>query len=99
MHIKHKNARVEKLGHDGREYTAIRDGIFEVPDEVGVHLTQRPDWEVYLGDDPYEVRGEPKAKDPVRVEPRDTTVDVKAHEPAPAEGHAEKSEGRRKAGA
>lgn len=32
------------VNHDGAEYTADDDGIFEVPEHVGNELTSFPDW-------------------------------------------------------
>lgn len=60
MHIQHSNPNTESLSHGGRQYKAIRDGIFEVPDDVAQELLVFSHWRRFEGDEPYEVRGEPE---------------------------------------
>lgn len=55
MHVQHSNAATATLGHGGREYTAIRPGVFDVPDEVGAELLGHPGWSQYFGEVPHEV--------------------------------------------
>ncbi len=59
MHIQHANSATATLGHDGREYAAVRPGVFNVPDEVGYELIQRADFERYYGEVPYAITGAP----------------------------------------
>lgn len=61
MHIQHRRPDVGTLGHDGRQYTALRDGIFNVPDDVGTELIQRADWTRYYGEAPYQIASAPPA--------------------------------------
>ncbi len=57
MHIRHANPATSTIGHDGVQYEAMRDGIFEVPDHVGEDLLQHAVWTRYRGEAPYSVGG------------------------------------------
>lgn len=55
MHVQHSNPHTSTVGHDGHQWETLRDGIFNVPDEVGLELLARPGWTLYRGEAPYEV--------------------------------------------
>lgn len=59
MHVQHSNTATGTLGHGGREYTAVRPGVFNVPDDVGAELLGHPGWSQYFGEPAYEVSGAP----------------------------------------
>jgi hypothetical protein len=68
MHIRHSNPATTTLGHDGHEFTALRDGIFEVPDHIGEELIRHGVWSRHVGEEPYEV-GVPAAATQESEEP------------------------------
>jgi hypothetical protein len=74
MHVQHSNPHTSTLGHEGHEYTALRDGVFDVPDEVGAQLLARPGWTRYYGEAPYEVASTPAAP-PAKTEVAPTEAD------------------------
>lgn len=55
MHVQHSNPHTSTVGHRGHEWTALRDGIFNVPDDVGAELLAQPGWTRYYGEAAYEV--------------------------------------------
>lgn len=55
MHVQHSNPHTSTVGHNGHQWEALRDGIFDVPDDVGAELLARPGWTRYYGESPYEV--------------------------------------------
>ncbi len=56
MHIRHANSDTEVLGVEGHQFTAIRPGVFDVPDEIGERLLGHGIWTRYRGEPAYEVR-------------------------------------------
>lgn len=40
----------DSVNHEGKDYKVGKDGVFDVPDEVGAHLTQFPFWSVFTGE-------------------------------------------------
>lgn len=56
MHIRHSNPATTTMAHRGHQFTALRDGIFEVPDEIGAELIQHGVWTRYTGESAYEIR-------------------------------------------
>lgn len=67
MHVRHANPHTTTVGHDGHEFHALRDGIFDVPDEVGHALLAHPLWERYYGEAPYEVSSAAPAVTPAEA--------------------------------
>lgn len=57
MHVQHENPATSTVGHDGHQWEALREGIFNVPDEVAAALLARPGWTRYMGEAPYQVSG------------------------------------------
>ena len=47
--IQHVNPDVHQLNHDGEDYEAAGDGVFEVPEHVAAQLVSFPHWRRYDG--------------------------------------------------
>lgn len=49
MQIRH-DPRADSVAHEDTTYTADEDGIFDVPESVGLELVGRHGWSIYTGE-------------------------------------------------
>lgn len=51
MRIVHESG-ARSFGHGETQYKATKEGVFDVPEEVGRDLVRRAGWSEWTGDDP-----------------------------------------------
>ncbi len=78
--IQNIDPKASSLGHNGKEYPAKDDGVFDVPDQLAAELVRFPHWRIYDGQ-PW-----PHEKTPEELEgERIAAIVRKAVEDAPLE--------------